>query len=191
MILPGILSSGITGNLSTNSFDSIATVTVGSGGQSSISFSSIPSTYKHLQIRGITEDTGQNNNNTASPYLTINNDSGGNYAIHGLRGNGSTATAYGYASQTVITLFGGGIGNATSNIFGVFIADILDYATTNKNKTVRTLAGNDSNGVGAANYISLSSGVWLSTNAINSLTITSASGGNFAQYSSFALYGIK
>ena len=121
--------------------------------------------------------------------MNINNDSGSNYAIHALRGDGNTATAFGYASQPSITLYGGGIGNATSSIFGGFITDILDY-TTNKNKTVRTLAGNDSNGVGV-NHISLSSGVWLSTNAINSLTITAASGGNFTQYSQFSLYGVK
>ena len=175
--------------VSTNSYESIQTVTVGSGGASSILLSSIPNTYTHLQIRGITKDTGQNNNNTNSPYLNINNDSGSNYAIHALRGDGNTATAFGYASQPSITLYGGGIGNATSSIFGGFITDILDY-TTNKNKTVRTLAGNDSNGVGV-NHISLSSGVWLSTNAINSLTITAASGGNFTQYSQFSLYGVK
>ena len=175
--------------VSTNSYESIQTVTVGSGGASSILLSSIPNTYTHLQIRGITKDTGQNNNNTNSPSLNINNDSGSNYAIHALRGDGNTATAFGYASQPSITLYGGGIGNATSSIFGGFITDILDY-TTNKNKTVRTLAGNDSNGVGV-NHISLSSGVWLSTNAINSLTITAASGGNFTQYSQFSLYGVK
>ena len=192
-LLTGVLASQISGHLNTytltGSYDALATVTVPSGGASSIVFSSIPSTYTHLQIRGIAKDAGANNNNTASPYLNINNDSGSNYAIHALRGDGSNATAFGYASQSSITLYGAGIGNATSSIFGGFITDILDY-TTNKNKTVRTLAGNDSNGVGV-NHISLSSGVWLSTNAINSLTITSASSGNFAQYSSFALYGVK
>lgn len=32
-------------------YDSIATTTVGAGGAASITFSSIPSTYQHLQIR--------------------------------------------------------------------------------------------------------------------------------------------
>jgi len=73
-----------------------------------------------------------------------------------------------------------------ANIRGGFIVDILDYANTNKYKTVRSLNGNDANGSGSMN---LSSNVWLSTAAITSLTLSSSS--DFRQYSSFALYGIK
>ena len=70
-------------------------------------------------------------------------------------------------------------------IFGTFIVDILDYANTNKYKTMRALDGFDANGSG---YAVLWSGNWRSTSAVSTITIT---GGTFAQYSSFALYGIK
>ena len=51
------------------SYESIATVTVGAGGSSSISFTSIPSTYKHLQIRAITRDTGTSYINNLAGYF--------------------------------------------------------------------------------------------------------------------------
>jgi hypothetical protein len=66
--------------------------------------------------------------------------------------------------------------------------DILDYANTSKNKTIRMLSGNDRNGSGD---IILISGLWASTSAINQIDLRLESAANFAQYSQFALYGIK
>ena len=82
----------------------------------------------------------------------------------------------------------GGIvqGGNAANIFGTGIIDILDYADTSKYKTVRTLFGYDANGSG---YIAFSSNLWQSTSAITSITMTPVNG--IAEYSSFALYGIK
>jgi hypothetical protein len=52
MPILGIIASAITGNLVTTSYESIETVTVGSGGSATVlTFSSIPATYTHLQIR--------------------------------------------------------------------------------------------------------------------------------------------
>lgn len=67
------------------------------------------------------------------------------------------------------------------------VVDILDYANTNKNKTIRVLAGVDNNGSGE---VALNSGLWPSTSALNTIKILTTSG-NLNQYSSFALYGIK
>jgi hypothetical protein len=75
-----------------------------------------------------------------------------------------------------------------ANVFGTFIIDILDYANTSKYKTQRGLGGADLNGSG---YISFNSGNWRNTNAITSISLTPLYGSQFAQYSSFALYGIK
>jgi hypothetical protein len=66
--------------------------------------------------------------------------------------------------------------------------DIVDYTNTNKYKTSRAFAGFDANGSG---MLAVTSGLWMSTTAINSITFTSDASGNFAQYSSFALYGVK
>ena len=78
----GIYASQISGHLSTNNFSSIATVTVGSGGASSITFSSIPSTYTHLQLRIMGFTTGAVNYG-----IQFNGDSGGNYSYHYLDGS--------------------------------------------------------------------------------------------------------
>ena len=70
-------------------YESISTVTVGAGGTSSISFSSIPSTYKHLQIRFIGTCTVSGEYSQAV-YMRVNSDTGSNYSRHSLGGNGST-----------------------------------------------------------------------------------------------------
>ena len=170
-----------------NSYASIATVTVGSGGATNVTFSSIPSTYTHLQIRAIVRDAGSSQNGF---WLRFNGDStSGNYYWHELYGTGSSALAYAEAPSTVN--FGGVMpysANA-SQIMGAAIIDILDYSNTNKAKTIRSLAGYDANGSG---NIALLSGAWNNSNAaITSILLQDSAGINFSQYSSFALYGVK
>ena len=176
----GIIASQMTGHLNTSSYESIQTVTVGSGGQSSISFSSIPSTYKHLQIRAVETYSGTGFN----PKVNFNSDTGANYSWHYLLGNGTAASASGASSQTFMYLNS----NVASPIMTPHIIDILDYANGNKNKTMRVLDGFDTNGSGSGGYVVQWSGAWYNTSAITTVTI---SGGTFGQYSSFALYGIK
>ena len=168
------------------SFDSIATYTIGSGGQSTVTFGSIPSTYKHLQIRGIAR-TDRGTYNSDPLKLTFNADGGSNYTRHYLLGDGSSATADGVSSQTFIQNYLITTNVATSGVFAAFIMDILDYGSTSKTKTVRTLMGFDNNGSG---YIGLNSGLWNSTSAVTSLSLAGQFG-TFQQYSQFALYGIK
>ena len=188
-VIAGIHGTGVAA--STNSYESIATVTVGAGGSSSISFSSIPSTFKHLQIRGITK---QSATTTGFPNvgLYFNTDqTGTNYRAHYINGNGSavsagTVQATGYNAYTFNTITSN---SGYTNMFGAFVADILDYGSTNKNKTLRTLSGQDANGSGEVVF---TSGLWMnSSTAVNAITITLPGGGNFTQYSHFALYGIK
>ena len=164
-------------------YESIQTVTVGSGGASSVSFSSIPSTYKHLQVRILTRSTFGANE---WPIFVQLNGNGSGYAYHDLQGNGSAVSASASSSQSLMQLGDTSAANGTANSFGVFIMDILDYADTNKNKTGRTLYGYDLNGSGK---VGLRSGLWANTAAVTSLSF--GTGGNFAEYSSFALYGIK
>jgi hypothetical protein len=110
---------------------------------------------------------------------------------HGVQGDGSSASAFGFATQTYARIGDGTIGGATGSggQFGAGVIDILDYASANKNKTVRGLIGVDENGAGR---IGLGSGLWQnSSTAISSISITPQAGTLFLQYSSFALYGIK
>jgi hypothetical protein len=169
----------------TNSYESIATVTVGGGGSSSISFTSIPATFKHLQIRGIARGNGGAFYDR--PLLQFNSDTGSNYSWHYLEGYNTSAGAGAGASQTFISEYYAAAGaGAGASVFGAMVLDILDYADTNKYKTTRSLAGIDSNTVGGA--LQLASGSWRNTAAISTITL---SGFTFQQYSSFALYGIK
>lgn len=187
MPILGIIASSITGNLSTTSYESIATVTVGSGGSSSITFSSIPNTYKHLQIRAIGRAAAAQTAGEAQ--IRINSDSGSSYTYHNLRGNGASTSADGSSALTYMySQFRFAGGNDTANTFGALVMDILDYANTSKYKTVRSLAGYDANGSGS---IGLNSSVWLSTSAITSIVFEVQGSTNWAQYSQFALYGIK
>ena len=178
----GILAS--SGAVAGGSYESIATTVVGSGGSSSIDFSSIPSTYKHLQIRYIARST------RAATDTQVNmrfNGATSGYSAHILYGDGSSVSGSGYPSQSFINMNDIPAANAGSNIFNAAVVDILDYASTAKNKTVRSLIGRDLNGSG---LVLLHSGLYQSTSAISSITIYPAAD-NFAQYSSFALYGIK
>ena len=188
----GFFASQISGHLFTltGSYDALATVTVPSGGASSITFSAIPQTgYKHLQIRLMVNGTS----GTQDVYTQFNGDTGSNYSFHGLYGSGSTAAAYGSASQTKISTGVNLAGYGSGSAFSVGIIDLLDYSASTKYKTLRVLNGFDTN-AGTTNInnesIALASGAWLNTSAITSIYMY-PSGGSFAQFSQFSLYGIK
>jgi len=175
------------------SYESIATVSVGSGGSSTITFSSIPATFTHLQIRAFVQ-TDRGTFGVDGMGLQINGSAGTNYAYHYLRGSGSAVVAAAVTSASSIAeLSTVGCGTTTGGTFGISIIDILDYANTDKYKTIRNLNGADVNGLvgGVGGFISLVSGLWMQTNAITSLVFNPNSGTNFTQYSHFALYGIR
>lgn len=183
----GIYASSMQPALNATSYESIATVTVGSGGSSSISFTSIPSTYKHLQIRYLAQCV---NSATAAENIAFrfNSDTGGNYTRHYLDGNGTSATAGANTGVTQVYAIAGQTSSTYPSAFGAGIMDILDYTNTNKYTTTRALGGVDFNGSGGE--IQLTSGLWLNTAAITQIDIR-ALDGNLAQYSSFALFGVK
>ena len=160
--------------------------TAGTGSSASVTFSSIPSTYTHLQIRIMARDNRASNFHS-NINMTFNSDTAANYAQHYLLGNGSTASAAGYTNQTEAFAIRCTGASAPANTFGVGVIDILDYANTNKFKTVRSLNGNDQNGVGE---IYLYSDLWRSTSAITSIVLNPVTT-PIQQYSTFALYGMK
>ena len=182
MPILGIMASQISGHLfaPSGAYDSIATTTL-STSTATITFSSIPATYTHLQIRGILKNSG------GGTYIKmqLNGDTGSNYSGHELSGDGSTAAALGYSSRTDIPITPNG--NTATNFAG-FILDLLDYANTNKYKTIKSLDGCDLNGAGA---IIFGSGSWRNTAAITTITLTDYLGTAFLTGSSFYLYGIS
>jgi len=187
MILPGILSSQISGHLFTltGSYDALATVTVPSGGASSITFSAIPQTgYSHLQIRASATNGVQDD-----AVVRFNGDTGNNYSWHLLVGNGSAAQAYnatGVSSMRGICLL-----SPTGSVVGGGVTDILDYTNPNKNKVIRSLTGMDNNSGSTVAQIQFWSGSWYNTSAINTINIFPLGGTAFSQNSTFSLYGIK
>jgi hypothetical protein len=174
---------------STTSYESIATVTVSSS-VSTISFTSIPSTFKHLQIRFLAR-CSRTDYTVAALFARFNSDSGSNYSGHYLGGNGSSAFAYGGANYTFAPAGLASGANVSASIFSGGVIDVLDYQNTNKYKTVRSLAGFNYNTSGSGDEVNLQSGSWRNTNAITSIDFTLETGATFSQYSQFALYGIK
>ena len=175
-----------------SAFESIATAT-GTGSSTSLTFSSIPSTYQHLQIRGIGKATATT---SRSGLLSVqcNSDTGANYAAHRLRGDGTSVLAGGNASTTY-TYFQDCLAYSKTatpdmaNIFGAFIIDIHDYSSTSKYKTIRGFGGVDANYSSVDFEINLISGLWMNTAAINSITLNAND--PLTTTTTFALYGIR
>ena len=183
----GIYASQISGHLfaPSGAYDSIATTTVGSGGTASVTFSSIPSTYTHLQVRYLARSTRANTADNLK--MTLNSST--TYAWHYIYGDGASPVAGGASTQTSMLIGNLCGGTATSGIFAGGVLDILDYTSTSKNKTIRGLSGVDRNGSGEVFF---DSGLDYSTPAaVTSITFSSWNSANLAEYSQFALYGIK
>ena len=170
-----------------SSFESIATYTVGGTNQTSIEFTSIPATFKHLQIRSISRDSRASVLNSLS--MQINGDTGNNYTYHTIIASDSGLDSEGGANSDRTDFLVNAGGNAIANLFAGNIWDILDYTNTNKYKTIKMLGGIHNNDIGRLNF---TSSLWLNSSAITSLKfIMSGVGAGFTQYTQFALYGIK
>jgi len=170
------------GTTATSAFDSLGAVLLSSTA-SSISFSNIPQTYTHLQIRMFASYTGS----VGSGYIAFNGDNAsGNYSYHGIGTDGVTpppgAVAATSQNQGKYTGYAGTSSAGINNC----IIDILDYTNTNKFKTMKTLYCWDANGTG---YIEFGSTNWRSTSAITSIVLTPAN--TFNTNTSVALYGVK
>jgi len=162
-----------------DTFIKIASVTVGAGGASSISFSSIPSTYTDLVVKLSARSSG-----AVSDMLISFNGSTSNFTWRLVGGNGSSpfsstgAASYGMLSNSSTT---------TSNTFASSDLYIPNYNSSN-NKSASIDAVNENNGTAASQY--LDSILWSQTSAITSIGF-SMSGSDFVQYSTAVLYGIK
>lgn len=176
------------GRSAVGSMDAIGVVVL-SATASSVTFSSIPQTYTHLQLRAFTKN-GTSSGVETSMLFQFNSDATytNYYGRHLLYGDGASAAAAANNTSSWVGAFSGVTAQqATTSVFSSNIIDILDYTNTNKNKTVRVLGGTDYNGSGTVIF---GSGLWLNTAAITSIKVVPFAN-DFATYSSFALYGIK
>lgn len=163
-----------------NTYQVIASVTVGSGGASAITFNSIPGTYTDLLVTC----SGRASGSFGSGTLTLKfNGSSSNYSMRMLNGNGSAAS-----SATDTSLYGIlPAANIAANTFGSAQFYILNYASSN-NKSVSTETVLEQNATDGIMYNF--AGLWSDTSAITSIELSS-NAGNFVQYSTAVLYGIK
>jgi hypothetical protein len=184
----GAILAGAYGDVAPQfDFESIATVTVGSGGAADIQFTSIPGTYQHLQLR-MKLRSDRSAQTLDSLRVQVNGATGSVYSWHELSGSGSAAGADASSSTTNMALSYVSGANATTSVFGVAVIDVLDYTDTNKYSTFRSLSGMDNNGSG---YVALYSGLYQATTAITSIKLDQFGGSNWVQYSHAALYGIR
>jgi hypothetical protein len=181
-------------NMSTKltDFYQIATTTLGSA-TSTVTFSSIPADYTHLQIRA-SYQTSRVTYPLDKIFIRFNSDSGSNYSCHNLKGDGDSASAGAENSTQIVDADSSSTTAASGGlVFGPLIMNILDYANTNKYKTILMLKGFDTNGTvsGYGGRVGLISGNWRSTSAITSITFTVDNAANYSANSKFSLYGIK
>ena len=174
------------GDVDPGAFIPLATTTLTTS-TATVTFSSIPQNYEHLQLRILFRSTRAANSD--DPRMAFNSDTAANYSYHNLFADGSTVAAYnGVSTSAQIVLPPMPAASRAASTFGLSVVDILDYTNTSKYKTVRALGGYDDNGQGYNVFVS---GLWSNTAAINTITLTSLQSASYTQYSTFALYGIK
>jgi hypothetical protein len=164
-----------------NTFELIASATVGSGGAANIDFSSIPSTYTDLCIKASIRTDRTN----VEDWLTVRfNNLSTNLNSILLRGTGSGVT-----SSTATDISGRTSGDSsTASTFGNASIYIPNYAgSTTKPVSIDSVSENNST---AAIQV-FTAGLWNQTAAINRVTLLSQLGTNFLQYSTAYLYGVK
>jgi hypothetical protein len=183
-VLAGLIGSFPAG--AAGAFESIASAS-GTGSSGTITFSSIPSTYQHLQIRGTADSSGAGTQQDL--FITLNGVTSASYTWHQMRATGTGVSPSGGVSLTNASVYDAVTGNsALANVTAAIILDIHDYASTTKNKTLRLFGGFDNNGSG---QLVLHSNLLINTSAISSISLISGGGANWETTTQFALYGIK
>jgi hypothetical protein len=184
MLIPfGVLSAAARGITPFSSDYELIASAFGTGSSGVITFSSIPATYKHLQIRY----TAKNSSTATDINLTFNGITSGSYIRHRLFGNGSVMDSNSSStSATSIQLTEAMASSTTTALTSAGVIDILDYVSSTKNTTIQARYGQSTN----LNRIYSVTGALFNTASITSITLT-ASANNYANISRFSLYGIK
>lgn len=155
----------------TPTYTALATRTL-TGTATTITFSSIPATYRDLIL--VIEGTYSTGTGNAS--IRFNGDTGSNYPYIFMLGGASGASS---GQSTTTSLLTGGFNSAVRNNV---VFHIMDYSATDKHKTVL----NRMNEAGITTYAWF--GRWANTSAVTTIAV---SGTNpYAIGSTFSLYGI-
>lgn len=169
------------GRSAVSAIDGISGVILSSSA-SSITFSNIPQTYSHLQLRM----RGTGTTNMGIFVVRFNGDTGGNYRTRILYGDATNVTS-GYTSISP-----NGLNGTFEYAYGTYhptsVMDIYEYSSSTKYKTMRTIDGTDRNGTGD---IEFGTGVWKNQSAVTTITISPQYASGFAANSYFGLFGVK
>lgn len=165
----------------------ISTATVGSGGATSITFSSIPSTYTDLCLKvSLRKDS---NYTRRILQLTFNGVTSG-YLDRALYGNGTSAASdTNLGGTAAIAIVDVPAALATSNTFSNIEIYIPNYTSSNSKLISVDGAGEDNSATNP--LLGITAGLSNITSAISSINLYTDQGGNFVQYSTASLYGIK
>jgi len=159
----------------------INSYTVGAGNTSNVTFSSIPATYTDLTIKASIRTNSASN---LTGLITINGSSS-SFTFLQIEGNGASATFYNGTTNATNTENGTG---TTASTFSSFEFYFPNYAgSTNKSFSVDSVTENNA----TTAYADMCALLWSNTAAITSIALAPGSTANFAQYSTFYLYGIK
>ena len=168
-----------------NTFELIASSTVGSGGASSIDFTSIPSTYTDLVLK-VSSRVSTSGVVYSGFIVRFNGTSGSSNSKLLFTINGTSAQSGAPASDII----GGQSATAseTANVFSNSEVYIPNYAGS-ANKSVSSDGVNENNATAAT--LGLNAGLWSNTAAITSIKLVDEFGSTFQQYSTAYLYGVK
>jgi hypothetical protein len=158
-------------------YEPIATTTLGSAA-SSVTFSSISGSYTDLVL--VVSATWSGSSNSSFGFR-LNSDTGSNYSITQLYGNGSSASSGRSSNQTKAV-----IGQINPTEFGTTIFQFQNYSNATTYKT--TLSRSNVAGVITLAGVAL----WRNTAAITQIDLEYFdTAGTFDTGSTFTLYGIK
>lgn len=163
-------------------YEAISSTTVGTA-TASITFSSVPQTYEHLEIRLFAR--GSAAATLANVTLRINSDTASNYVLSSLEGSGTGVSGLRFGASTSLSIAHVSGDTAAANIFGCGIIFFADYANTTGNKTITSISGNDRDGSGSVFF---RNGLWKSNSAISTIELTLS---NFMVGSVVSLYGLR
>jgi hypothetical protein len=182
MLIPlGFLAAAGSGVAS--DYELISTTIIGTA-VASFDFTSIPQTYKHLQIRY----SAKSSSTPRDLAFRFNDITTSTYARHNLGATASSLFSQNSTTQAQILMIDMMAATTVANSFGAGIIDVLDYTNTSKNKTVKALYGVvDTN----RQAVYLTSGLSVNTPAITKITIFTNAVADIATGSRFSLYGIK
>jgi len=164
-----------------NTFELIASSTVGSGGVASIEFTSIPSTYTDLCVKFSIRTAEAS---AADTFYVQFNGSTSSLTYRTLIGVPNTGAA---TSDTAASGYFNGNG-ATASTFGNGELYVPNYAgSTNKSVSVDSVTENNA----STTRPSINATLWSNTSAITSLKLISSTSSTIQQYSTAYLYGVK